>query len=81
LIAGMVPAGARSITWQVIVADVLISSLVFWVVITARRPAGPTPWPFIVLNCSIGLSCALPAYLYVCARRESAVAGAVPAPG
>lgn len=53
-------------------ADVLISSLVFWVLITVRRPAGPTPWPFIVLNCTIGLSCALPAYLYVCARRDTA---------
>ena len=61
-------------------ADVLISSLVFWVWIGVRR-TGPTPWPFILLNCAIGLSCALPAYLYVCARRDFAVTAAVAAPG
>jgi len=62
-------------------ADVLISSLVFWVWIGTRRPSGPAPWPFIVLNCAIGLSCALPAYLYVCARRDFAVTGGVAVPG
>ena len=58
-------------------ADVVIASLVFWVWIGTRRPAGPALWPFIVLNCAIGLSCALPAYLYVCARRDFAVTGGV----
>ena len=53
-----------------VVADVLISSVVFWVLIASRSPDGPSPAPFIALNCLIGLSCALPAYLYVCARRE-----------
>ncbi len=44
-------------------ADLLISSLVFWVYLFSRDD-GPAPWPFIVLNLTIGLSCALPAYLY-----------------
>ena len=43
-------------------ADILISSLVFWLYMFSRN--GPRPWLFIVLNLTIGLSCALPAYLY-----------------
>jgi hypothetical protein len=62
-------------------ADVLISSLVFLVWIGTRRPAGPALWPFVVLNCAIGLSCALPAYLYVCARRDFEVTAGVAAAG
>ena len=47
-------------------ADLLISSLVFWIAMLHRRGAGkgPNPLGFIVLNLTIGLSCALPAYLY-----------------
>lgn len=45
-------------------ADLLISSAVFWVYLFSRHD-GPKPWPFILLNVTIGLSCALPAYLYV----------------
>ena len=44
-------------------ADLLITSLVFWIYMF-RRLGGPTPWPFIVVNLTIGLSCALPLYLY-----------------
>jgi len=44
-------------------ADLLISSLVFWIWMFIRSD-GPRPWLFIVLNLTIGLSCALPAYLY-----------------
>ncbi len=43
-------------------ADLLISSAVFWAMMAqakARRI-----WLFVLLNLSIGLSCALPAYLY-----------------
>lgn len=43
-------------------ADLLITSLVFWIYLFSRRE-GPSPWPFIALNLLIGLSCALPAYL------------------
>jgi len=34
-----------------------------------------------VLNCTIGLSCALPAYLYVCQRRDATSVGAAALPG
>lgn len=53
-------------------SDLLISSLVFWVAILQRRSRGkgPNPALFIVLNVSIGLSCALPAYLYATANGE-----------
>ena len=48
-------------------ADLVISSLVFWIAIFQRRRSGKGPNPafFIFLNLVIGLSCALPAYLYV----------------
>jgi len=45
-------------------ADLLITSAVFWVYMFTRGK-GPAPWLFIALNLAIGLSCALPAYLYV----------------
>jgi hypothetical protein len=47
-------------------ADLLISSLVFWVAMFHRRSLGkgPNPLLFVILNMLIGLSCALPAYLY-----------------
>ena len=51
-------------------ADLLISSFVFWAWMFQRRDDGPKPWLFIALNLSIGLSCALPAYLYASSRRQ-----------
>lgn len=47
-------------------ADLLISSFVFWVFMFQQRKMNnaPKPWLFIALNLGIGLSCALPAYLY-----------------
>jgi len=45
-------------------ADLFISSFVFWTYMWNRRASGPTMYPFIALNLCIGLSCALPAYLY-----------------
>lgn len=52
-------------------ADLLISSFVFWAFMFQQhgRANGPKPAMFIVLNLCIGLSCALPAYLY--AREKS----------
>jgi hypothetical protein len=52
-------------------ADLLISSFVFWLFMLSQNKTtnGPSPYLFIVLNLAIGLSCALPAYLY--AREES----------
>lgn len=44
-------------------ADLLISSFVFWTYMFTTSE-GPKPWLFIALNLCIGLSCALPAYLY-----------------
>ncbi len=46
--------------------DLLISSFVFWIAMFHRRSQGkgPNPALFVVLNVTIGLSCALPAYLY-----------------
>ncbi|MEM1244876.1 MAG: DUF2834 domain-containing protein [Acidobacteriota bacterium] len=51
-------------------ADLLITSAVFWIWMASRRAdgIGPRPWLFVLLNLSIGLSCALPAYLYWCER-------------
>lgn len=48
-------------------SDLLITSLVFWIAMYQRRSQGKGPNPafFILLNLAIGLSCALPAYLYV----------------
>lgn len=47
-------------------ADLLLTSFVFWIYmfVESRANKGPAPWLFIVLNLSIGLSCAFPAYLY-----------------
>ena len=46
-------------------ADLLITSFVFWIAMFHRRSLGKGPKPllFIILNLTIGLSCALPAYL------------------
>jgi hypothetical protein len=45
-------------------ADLFISSFVFWAYIWSKRANGPNMWTFVALNLLIGLSCALPAYLY-----------------
>ena len=47
-------------------ADVLLSSFIFWLFMfkQVKESNGPKPYLFIVLNLAIGLSCALPAYLY-----------------
>lgn len=50
-------------------ADLLISSFVFWIYMFAQQTHGPKPWIFIALNLFIGLSCALPAYLYARQQR------------
>jgi hypothetical protein len=47
-------------------ADLLLASFIFWLLMfqEVKESAGPKPHLFIVLNLTIGLSCALPAYLY-----------------
>lgn len=55
-------------------ADVLISSLVFWVWMLpeARRVGVRHAWLLVLVNLAIGLSCALPLFLWL---RERATAG------
>ena len=47
-------------------ADLLLASFIFWLFLfqEAKESAGPKPHLFIVFNLTIGLCCALPAYLY-----------------
>ena len=47
-------------------ADLLLASFVFWIFMfqKVKESNGPKPYLFIVLNLTIGLCCALPAYLY-----------------
>jgi hypothetical protein len=58
-------------------ADLLISSLVFWIYMFKAEADAPRPWAFIAINLLIGLSCALPAYLHKAPasprRRESRI--------
>ncbi|MSR10614.1 MAG: DUF2834 domain-containing protein [Gammaproteobacteria bacterium] len=54
-------------------ADLLISSFVFWIYMFSQRARGPQPWLFIALNLGIGLSCALPGYLYARERAKGIV--------
>ncbi len=53
-------------------SDVLISSSVFWIWLLRSR--AKRPWLYIVLNLTIGLSCAFPAYLYS-REREAGASG------
>ncbi len=55
-------------------ADLLLSSVVFWLFMGSRK-TGPRPTLYVVLNLTIGLSCALPAYLWASSRFESASSG------
>lgn len=52
-------------------ADLLISSFVFWIYMFSNQQDGPKPWAYIALNLCIGLSCALPAYLWAKTRSAS----------
>lgn len=51
-------------------ADLLISSAIFWIYMASQKE--PKIWLFILLNMTIGLSCALPAYLLTVTNRTSA---------
>ena len=55
-------------------ADLLFTSFVFWLFmfIESKNSNNPKPYLFIALNLTIGLSCALPAYLYARVRTEIA---------
>ena len=58
-------------------AELLISSFVFWVAMFSNSEDGPKAWAFIVLNLYIGLSCALPAYLWAWTRATSQTSEAI----
>jgi hypothetical protein len=55
-----------------LVLDLFISSFVFWPFMfrEAKRHSTPSPWIFVVLNLFIGLSLALPLFLFF--REKSA---------
>ena len=55
--------------------DLFISSFVFWIVMFSAGPNSPKPWPFVLINLFIGLSAALPAWLYWRARQSDAATG------
>ena len=52
-------------------ADLFIASFVFWVWMWSRRDHGPNMAIFVVINLLVGLSCALPAYLYVSTKQQA----------
>jgi hypothetical protein len=63
---GFVAAGFANGAAGGFTADVLISSVAFWIYLMSRKV--PNSWVYMVLNVAVGLSCALPLYLYVTAR-------------
>ena len=58
--------------------DLLISSSVFWAFIwqDSGRSGVSYPWIYVLVNLLIGLSCALPLYLYMRERRAPALSSA-----
>ena len=71
--AGFLQAWFANASAGGVAADALIASVVFWVFMFHRNrfAHGPGPWLFIALNLLIGLSCALPSYLYAQERRRA----------
>ena len=53
-------------------ADLIISSVVFWILLVQSGVAGRNIVVFVLLNLLIGLSCALPAYLWWRAKGQEA---------
>jgi len=58
--------------------DVLVSSLVFWIFLfrESKRVGVRHAWVFVVLNLAIGLSCALPLFLWARERAGAESLGA-----
>lgn len=46
-------------------ADLLITSLVFWLYLYEQKE--PKLWMYVLLNLTIGMSCAVPLYFYLTA--------------
>lgn len=55
-------------------ADLLITSLVFWIYLYERRES--KLWMYVLLNLTIGMSCAVPLYLYLTADNRAEAANA-----
>ncbi len=55
-------------------ADLLLTSMIFWIFMFHQRSRNKAPAPpmFVVLNLLIGLACAFPAYLYARERQQLA---------
>ena len=49
-----------------ITVDLIYSSFIFWLFMFQqfKKSNGPRPYLFIVLNLTLGLCCAMPAYMY-----------------
>ena len=62
-LAGFIPALFANSVAGGFTVDIVIASFTFWAFMFSAKQ-GPSPWLFVVLNLCIGLSCALPAYLY-----------------
>lgn len=69
---GLLAAEATgSITACVLLADLAIASIAFWVWISGEAPKlGLRWWPYVILNLVVGLCFALPLFL---AKREQAL--------
>jgi hypothetical protein len=63
---------------KALLADLTISSIVFWVWMAREAPRhGITWWPYVIVNLLLGLCVALPLFLM---QRERRSAGAATAP-
>lgn len=51
-------------------ADLLITSAVVWIFLAEQRASNI--WLYVLVNLTIGLSCALPLYLYMTADQRAA---------
>lgn len=74
--AAFVAAAFATLVAGGLAADLVISSVVFWVYLFANGEGSRAAW-LIPVNLLIGLSCALPLYLYL--RAQSAAPAAAPA--
>jgi len=63
-VQGLLAAGFANGAAAGFTTDLFISSFVFWIYMWSKKAQGPVMWPFVAINLLIGLSCALPAYLW-----------------
>jgi hypothetical protein len=63
-LAGFIALGFANPAAAGFTTDLVISSVVFWIYLFTAGPDAPKPWVFVAINLLVGLSCALPAWLY-----------------